>query len=603
MTSYFFRLTTVVALVFLNGFFSGAQTVYNANFANIGFLNANKVHKVGTNGQSAGNKTLYTGVATISGIAIDCIVTTLSITNGTFTLPGSAPSGTIAFDYSSSSGTGMSDNEDRFFAPTFNWSSGGGNAVFRFQFIQGGSYNDTTNTGIPVILQNVNVNTYDIDGNGGTSSNQFNEFNLFKQAQYTTVSGSTIGVSFNSNTGLTKFRSNTTSNTTNIKDDRTRVKLEYSELSSIDVAVGADGSGAAYYFLDFGAGSAWAYSVTTAVAPVVDLDTAASGFGNSSSNSCHDTTSFVSNKNGTNISTSASNLDELRLFFETSDILNGANEKIWIKGATAGGTIALNFTNGASISNVSFGGQTFAVAAIVQNGVSTLSFTRSGGGTIAKSVYEALIDSLRYFNVTGCTLGERELNVTVRAGNLVSNAGRYLANINHALPVELLYFQANCNGLEEVQLKWATASELNNHYFEVERSADGAEWMAVGRVEGAGNSQEILQYSLTDFPGVSSAFYRLRQVDFDGTTAFSDVRSVHCGETEAIISIFPNPSRGMVEIIAPESVELVVFDGLGRVVYRRLSHEGYLFKDLLPGTYFIAASNGISWNYERVLVH
>ena len=79
-----------------------AQT-YNANFRTVSFLAANKSHKVGSNGSAVGDVTLYSNAITIGGQQIDCIVRTIAITNGAFALPASPASGTIAFDYSSSS--------------------------------------------------------------------------------------------------------------------------------------------------------------------------------------------------------------------------------------------------------------------------------------------------------------------------------------------------------------------------------------------------------------------------------------------------------------------------------------------------------------------
>ena len=174
----------------LSGFFTvSAQAVFNANNGNINFLAANKVHKVGTNGSSVGNVTLYTNVITIGGQRIDCIVRTIGLTNGSFTLPQSPAANTIPFDYSSPTGSGLSANLDRFFSPMLTFNNGGGSAKFKFEFILGNSYNNTTNKGNPVIIQNITLNTYDIDGNGGATSNQYNEFGGFSSV---TLSASPI---------------------------------------------------------------------------------------------------------------------------------------------------------------------------------------------------------------------------------------------------------------------------------------------------------------------------------------------------------------------------------------------------------------------------
>jgi hypothetical protein len=69
------------------GLDANAQSTYNVNNQTLAFLAANKIHKVGTVGSSAGSKTLYTNVITIGSQQIDCIVKTVSISNGSFSLP------------------------------------------------------------------------------------------------------------------------------------------------------------------------------------------------------------------------------------------------------------------------------------------------------------------------------------------------------------------------------------------------------------------------------------------------------------------------------------------------------------------------------------
>ena len=95
------------------------------------------------------------------------------------------------------------------------------------------------------------------------------------------------------------------------------------------------------------------------------------------------------------------------------------------------------------------------------------------------------------------------------------------------LPVELLSFDAK--PIEEaVQLIWETASENNNDFFTLEKSVNGSDWSAIGTVNGAGNSQEMLSYEFTDrnpLNGIS--YYRLKQTDFDGNFEYSDIRSVN----------------------------------------------------------------------------
>jgi len=114
------------------------------------------------------------------------------------------------------------------------------------------------------------------------------------------------------------------------------------------------------------------------------------------------------------------------------------------------------------------------------------------------------------------------------------------------LPVELLSF--NANEIEfEVILNWITASELNNDYFEVERSVDGLEFTVIGEISGYGTTTEAQQYEFIDSnPEYGINYYRLRQVDFDGQYAYSwIVKAIvnELGEEDFNVTLYPNPTK------------------------------------------------------------
>lgn len=95
------------------------------------------------------------------------------------------------------------------------------------------------------------------------------------------------------------------------------------------------------------------------------------------------------------------------------------------------------------------------------------------------------------------------------------------------LPIELLYFNAECND-GKVNMNWATTSETNNDYFTVEKSKDAKYFETVTIVSGAGNSNEEIQYNAQDNePYEGTSYYRLMQTDFDGQFTYSDVVSVN----------------------------------------------------------------------------
>jgi hypothetical protein len=150
-----------------------------------------------------------------------------------------------------------------------------------------------------------------------------------------------------------------------------------------------------------------------------------------------------------------------------------------------------------------------------------------------------------------------------------------LADLTEIVPVELSAFTASVRN-SEVELLWSTASELNNMGFEIERSIDNQDnFVTVGFVEGKGSSTEINYYSFTDHPqvnGVNQLYYRLKQVDFDGTFSYSDCINVSYDvPAEFVLSQnYPNPFNPLTNIsyfVPRESfVSIKAYDFLGREV-------------------------------------
>ena len=137
-----------------------------------------------------------------------------------------------------------------------------------------------------------------------------------------------------------------------------------------------------------------------------------------------------------------------------------------------------------------------------------------------------------------------------------------------ALPVELLFFTADFeNG--KVDLHWQTASETDNDYFLVQRSPDGEHWESIAEVQGAGNSITAISYHLVDYdPLEGTSYYRLQQVDFDGTSAYSPIVAIQSIRSAAIY-VYPNPTAGVLSIASPDAEEVFSYqlmDIHGKVV-------------------------------------
>ncbi len=124
---------------------------------------------------------------------------------------------------------------------------------------------------------------------------------------------------------------------------------------------------------------------------------------------------------------------------------------------------------------------------------------------------------------------------------------------NNPLPVTLTRFIAFANQ-GDVILNWNTASEKNNRGFYVERSIDGSQFEAIGFVRGNGNSEKLNSYQFVDpsafnNTGSNELYYRLRQVDNDGTESVSDMRNVNQqSEMSSDVVAYPNPFESKISL-------------------------------------------------------
>ncbi|RYZ29230.1 MAG: T9SS type A sorting domain-containing protein [Chitinophagaceae bacterium] len=150
------------------------------------------------------------------------------------------------------------------------------------------------------------------------------------------------------------------------------------------------------------------------------------------------------------------------------------------------------------------------------------------------------------------------------------------ATPSSALPVSLAAFTAKkINDI--IELNWATAQEINNSHFIVERSTDANLFETVATVQAAGNSNERKEYSYTDqTPGKGKIYYRLKQVDKDGKFWYSPVQMVEI-RTEEKAAIFPNPVVNKFKVLLPKGVKgamLMLYDMQGRIAINRTVEEG-----------------------------
>jgi len=148
-----------------------------------------------------------------------------------------------------------------------------------------------------------------------------------------------------------------------------------------------------------------------------------------------------------------------------------------------------------------------------------------------------------------------------------------LTDNSFPLPVELINFDVQLIGSREVSITWATLSEINNDYFEVQRSENGTEFTSFRIIKGVGNSQTSIAYSTTDFsPYNNVSYYRLKQVDLDGSFSYSEIKAVAIDGFYSIY-LFPNPTNNIVQVetnfASDGIVNYQVLDLTGKVVFSK----------------------------------
>ncbi|HEY0039022.1 MAG TPA: GEVED domain-containing protein [Flavisolibacter sp.] len=174
------------------------------------------------------------------------------------------------------------------------------------------------------------------------------------------------------------------------------------------------------------------------------------------------------------------------------------------------------------------------------------------------------------------------------------------------LPVRWLSFDAKASrGI--VSLNWQTTYEINHDYFLVERSGNGTNFEVIGRVESR-SSPEIGTYRFSDnSPLTATAYYRIKQVDVDGTVTYSDVRKINGTAGRATVKVYPNPVTGSVLMVERGST----FEGL--LNYQIVNTAGFAVRagtlqtavekialtGLPSGMYVMLLSNGGSVKFEK----
>jgi hypothetical protein len=305
---------------------------------------------------------------------------------------------------------------------------------------------------------------------------------------------------------------------------------------------------------------------------------------------------FAIRKNGTSASTLTATVDIPK---NSSNItsLHGATghqngsyllSRYWNVNLTSGSSVGTGTGNLADIKF--YYDPADSIAAVTARDAAATTYSCPTGGKTAWRWFKSTGGSFNPSNITGNSFNFANITLTP-AGYGTDNGVRYVEfdgitsfsggsggvgfNVGVGgvgLPVTLLYLTATAEDNSYVKLDWATASEINNKGFYLERSSDGLTFEDVAWIDGHGNSNEKIEYSYDDKTVIPNIiyYYRLKQVDIDGESQYSDIVSASIlGKTGfAIESFRPNPATDKVTIevisMTDQNAIVTVSDMLGR---------------------------------------
>jgi hypothetical protein len=183
-----------------------------------------------------------------------------------------------------------------------------------------------------------------------------------------------------------------------------------------------------------------------------------------------------------------------------------------------------------------------------------------------------------------------------------------MGNLNRLLPVEFQSVNAITNN-KNIKIQFSTSQETNNAYFNIERSTDSRNWKKLGSIAGAGTTQQEQQYSFLDeapLPGLN--YYRIKQVDYDGSFSYSPIVSARW-EGKAQVYLFPNPTNDLLQISGlpttdgPITIEII--DMAGRIMLRHTWNQSAInVASLADGVYSLRISSSIEViDSQRLFIH
>ncbi len=186
-------------------------------------------------------------------------------------------------------------------------------------------------------------------------------------------------------------------------------------------------------------------------------------------------------------------------------------------------------------------------------------------------------------------------------GNLSLSSANGGLQDEYYLPVVLISFESRANTAGQVELFWATAEEINSDVFEIERSVEGKDFIKIGTVKARGTAADYFYRDIDVRSGVH--YYRLKQLDMDGTFEYSPVIAATTDPNQRNIRIFPTTTKNQIFIETPNTIQrqILVFNAWGQLMSPVISDQAVDLTTMPPGIYFVQVKAGLEKVTARII--
>lgn len=233
-----------------------------------------------------------------------------------------------------------------------------------------------------------------------------------------------------------------------------------------------------------------------------------------------------------------------------------------------------------------------------------------GSGVLPQSIYSATGNNFTFSdaNLANMSTGYYYVDVTNGTSRVISSPIWYTRNDDVVLPVILSAFEVQKVN-SSVKISWTTSQENNSHYFVVQHSVDGRSWTDVGQANAMGLSVTPTYYSIMDnAANIGINLYRLKQVDRDGRTEYSTIKSVLFNQGYEVL-ITPNPATNYVNVYLSRNTTIIskisVYQMNGSLVKQFVTNNTFLqinTSSFAKGMYFIKVINGDVVTTQKIII-